>query len=209
MEGEPSQVNAPFIRLVKEGAPRLPYERQNTRPLPSDDVLRCAHDWQFLFDVGTGYSIFPINIAVTRQRPDIVIFSQSLRVVILIELTVPLEDRIAAASTRKTDHYSALLAICEFENNVWHATHFPVEVGLQGWVAHSLLTCLQKLGFSASWRKKVRRECSSVAPRCSYLLYLRRSIQTKLGTVLMSFHLNQAHVARTMAHLIRSSWPTW
>ena len=176
VEREPSQVNAPFIRLVKEGAPRLPNQRRNTRPLLSDDVLRCARDWQFLFDVGTGYSIFPIDIAVTRQRPDIVIFSQSLRVVILIELTVPLEDRIAAASTRKTDRYSALLATCE--NNGWHATHFPVEVGSRGWVAHSLLTCLQKLGFSASWRKKVRRECSRVALRCSYLLYLRRSIHT-------------------------------
>ena len=44
--------------------------------------------------------------------------------------------------------------------------------------ASSLLACLQKLGFSASWRKKVRRECSRVALRCSYLLYLRRSIET-------------------------------
>ena len=129
VEREPSQVNAPFIRLVKEGAPRLPNQRRNTRPLLSDDVLHCARDWQFLFDVGTGYSIFPIDIAVTRQRPDMVIFSQSFRVVILIELTVPLEDRIAAASTRKTDRYSALLAICK--NNGWHATHFPWKLGLE------------------------------------------------------------------------------
>ena len=176
VKSEPLQDQAPFIRLVKEGAPRLPCQRRNVRPLLSDDVLRCARDWQFLFDVGTGYSIFPPEIAATRQRPDVVIFSQSLRVVILIELTVPLEDRIAAANTRKTDRYSALLATCE--NNGWHATHFPVEVGSRGWVAHSLLACLQKLGFSASWRKKVRRECSRVALRCSYLLYLRRSIKT-------------------------------
>ena len=101
VERESSQVNAPFIRIVKEGAHRLPNKRRNTRPLLSDDVLRCARDWQFLFDVGTGYSIFPIDIAVTRQRPDFVFFSQSLRVVILIELTVLLEDRIAAASTCK------------------------------------------------------------------------------------------------------------
>ena len=176
VKSEPLQDQAPFIRLVKEGAPRLPCQRRHVRPLLSDDVLRCARDWQFLFDVGTGYSIFPLEIAATRQRPDVVIFSQSLRVVILIELTVPLEDRIAAANTRKTDRYSALLATCE--NNGWHATHFPVEVGSRGWVAHSLLACLQKLGFSASWRKKVRRECSRVALRCSYLLYLRRSIKT-------------------------------
>ena len=167
---------SPFHPAGQRGGPRLPCQRRNVRPLLSDDVLRCARDWQFLFDVGTGHSIFPLEIAGTWQRPDVVIFSQSIRVVILIELTVPLEDRIAAANTRKTDRYSALLAT--FENNGWHATHFPVEVGSRGQVAHSLLACLQKLGFSASWRKTVRRECSRVALRCSYLLYLRRSIKT-------------------------------
>ena len=100
--------------------------------------------------------IFPLEIAAIRQRPDVVIFSQSLRVVILIELTVPLEDRIAAANTRKTDRYSSLLAS---ENNGWHATHFPVEVRSRGWV----LACLQKLGFSAiSWRKNLRSDGSVV-----------------------------------------------
>ena len=142
--------------------------------------------------------MFPLEIAATRQRQDVVIFSQSLRVVILIELTVPLEDRIAAANTRKTDRYSALLATCE--NNGWHATHFPVEVGSRGWVAHSLLACLQKLGFSASWRKKVRHECSRVALRCSYLLYLYAD-PSKLGTVSTSFHLIQALPARIVTLL--------
>ena len=71
---------------------------------------------------------------------------------------------------------SAILSICK--NNGWHATHFPVEVGSRGWAAHSSLTCLKKPGFSASWRKKVRRECSRVALRCSYLLYVGRSIHT-------------------------------
>ena len=48
----------------------------------------------------------------------------------------------------------------------------------EGRLKQHLFACLQKLGFSASWRKKVRRECSRVALRCSYLLYLRRSIKT-------------------------------
>ena len=122
VKSELLQDQAPSIRLVREGAARLPCQWRSVRPLLSDDVLRCARDWRFLFDVGTGYSIFPLEIAATRQRPDIVIFSQSLRVVILIELTVPLKDGKAAANTRKTDRYSALLATCE--NNGWHATHF-------------------------------------------------------------------------------------
>ena len=120
----------PFHPASQEGAPRLPNQRRSIRPLLSDDALRCARDWQFLFDLGTGCSIFPIDIAVTRQRPDIVIFSQSLRIVNLIELRVPVEDRSSAGCTRKTDRYSALLATCE--NNGWHATHFPVwKLGLE------------------------------------------------------------------------------
>ena len=178
IEREPLTTTAPFIPFVREGAPRLPShgQRRNTRPLLSDDTLRCARDWKFLFDVDGGYSIFPIEIAVSKQRPDIVIFSASLKIVILIELTVPQEDRIAISNTLKTNRYSDLLAKCE--ENEWHATHFPVEIGSRGWVAHSLLTCLQKLGFTASWRKKVRRECSRVALRCSYLLYLRRNVRS-------------------------------
>ena len=36
--------------------------------------------------------ILPLEIAATRQTPDVVTFSQSLRIVLLIELTVPRED---------------------------------------------------------------------------------------------------------------------
>ena len=42
VKSEPLQDQAPLIRLVKEGAPRLPCQRRNVRPLLSDDVLRCT-----------------------------------------------------------------------------------------------------------------------------------------------------------------------
>ena len=56
---------------------------------------------------------------------------------------------------------------------IGNTTHIPVEVGSRGWVAQPrtptfLLTCLQKLGFSASWRKKVRQAGSRVALTSSY-----------------------------------------
>ena len=138
------------------------------------DALRCAQDWEFLFDLGEGL-VFPPESAATNQRPDIVIFSRSLRQVILIELTVPLEDRVSDAHSRKHDRYLPLLVNCE--SNGWHATHFPVEVGCRGFVAFSLTRCLKDLGFPTYWAKRVRNECSRVAQRCSYLLYLRRSIR--------------------------------
>ena len=173
---QPEHQQAPFIRFVPERAraPRLPIIRRSRRPLPYQDALRCAQDWEFLFDLGEGL-VFPPEIAATNQRPDIVIFSRSLRQVILIELTVPLEDRVSDAHSRKHDRYLPLLVNCE--SNGWHATHFPVEVGCRGFVAFSLTRCLKDLGFPTYWAKRVRNECSRVAQRCSYLLYLRRSIR--------------------------------
>ena len=173
---QPEHQQAPFIRFVPEHAraPRLPIIRRSRRPLPYQDALRCAQDWEFLFDLGEGL-VFPPEIAATNQRPDIVIFSRSLRQVILIELTVPLEDRVSDAHSRKHDRYLPLLVNCE--SNGWHATHFPVEVGCRGFVAFSLTRCLKDLGFPTYWAKRVRNECSRVAQRCSYLLYLRRSIR--------------------------------
>ena len=90
----------------------------------------------------------------------------SLRKVLLIELTVPLEDRVAAAHTIKTTRYAS---------NSFGVFHFPVEVGSRGlWPAPCLIA-------SAAWlppalRRKVRNECSRVALRSSYIIYLRRAM---------------------------------
>ena len=58
-------------------------------------------------------TFFPIEIAVSAQRPGIAIYSLSLRKVLLIELTVPLKDRVAAAHTIKTTRYTSLLSACQ------------------------------------------------------------------------------------------------
>ena len=171
---------APFIRLVPEGtkAINLPSSRQTRRPLVSSDLLRCGNDWVFLFDLETGL-IFPPEIASTTQRPDIVIYSKSKKIVVLIELTCPLEDRISTAHELKKDRYLELLSNCRC--NGWTAFHFPVEVGSRGFVAFSLTSCLQKLGFPSYLAKKARNECSKIALRASYSIYLQRNIREWSG----------------------------
>ena len=119
-------------------------------------------------------TFFRLRLRRPAQRPDIVIYSLSLRKVLLVELTVPLEDRVAAAHTIKTTRYASLLSACE--SNGFGVFHFPVEVGSRGFVARSLLDCLRQLGFPPALRRKVRNECSRVALRSSFIIYLRRAI---------------------------------
>ena len=82
---ESCAATAPFIRLVPEGtkAINLPSSRQTRRPLVSSHLLRFGNDWVFLFDLEAGL-IFPPEIASTTQWPDIVIYSKSKKIVVLI-----------------------------------------------------------------------------------------------------------------------------
>ena len=49
-----------------------------------------------------------------------------------------------------------------------------VEVGVQGYVATSMLKCLHRLGYSDREVRQLRKAFSQVAARCSYGIYLSR-----------------------------------
>lgn len=51
---------------------------------------------------------FPENIVVTTLGPDIFLVSETTRQVVLLELTVPLEDRMEEAFERKRAKYEEL-----------------------------------------------------------------------------------------------------
>ena len=55
-----------------------------------------ARDWQLLVDLEHQLK-FPSHIAVTTLRPDIVLVSESTKQAVLLELTVPWEDRLEEA----------------------------------------------------------------------------------------------------------------
>ena len=71
--------------------------------------------------------VFPPQIAETAERPDITIYSERTRTVIIIELTIPMEENLSNAYTRKRCNYQDLVA--EYENRGWCTHYFPVEIG--------------------------------------------------------------------------------
>ena len=69
-------------------------------------ILHHGSDWILLADLNKTYC-FPVQIAFTQLRPDIKIFSNSLRKIILIELTCPCEENMESSHGTKINKYSA------------------------------------------------------------------------------------------------------
>ena len=86
-----------FVNFVKEG-------ELTSRKITDVGLLSSAGDWQMIADI-RGRMQFPTAIASTSLRPDIVIWSQNTRQVVMLELTVPWEERIEEANERKRTKY--------------------------------------------------------------------------------------------------------
>ena len=107
---------------------------------------------------------------------DVVLFSRSSKTIVLLELTVPLEDNVHLAHDRKTTKYSALVTACE--ENGFKTHMFALEVGCLGYCPHSFLHCFEALGLPKSAARQIRSEASKTALRSSYVLFLRRGMPT-------------------------------
>ena len=159
-------ISSSFVRAGKKAT-------AGNRPQTSiKSLLVGASDWKLLTDYQHAHLVFPPEIIATNLRPDMVIWSPSVKTVILLELTCPAEEGIAAASSRKLARYSELVE--QIGTAGWKAVHFPFEVGARGFIAKSTFRCLSALGLSPTSKKALVKALSSTAARCSYAIYLAR-----------------------------------
>jgi len=95
-----------FIHFVKVG--NNPSTGQgNTRT----GILDLADDWMMEVDLNRRLN-FP-DIVQTSLRTDIVLWSWGKKKILIVELTVPWEDRCTQANERKRAKYEELLAECK------------------------------------------------------------------------------------------------
>ena len=135
-------------------------------------IVPCSPDWEVLSDLRGGL-LFPQEIAVTRLRPDIVGKLVCQKVLILVELTVPWEDRLAESHELKMEKYSNLVE--EARGKGWTVFCFAVEVGCRGFASKSVSYMLRSLGMSGSSIKKVCVKLGQQAEHCSRWLWLKRN----------------------------------
>ena len=149
------------IKFVKKGTK---VSRKRTPPV---GILHQASDWVLLADLDGNYC-FPIHIAFTQLRPDITIFSNVLKKVILIELTCPCEENMESWHSTKINKYLALKTT--IESNGWSVELFAVEVGARGYCSKSVLCCLKKLGFNNTLIRNNIKKFSKSSMECSFCI---------------------------------------
>ena len=98
---------------------------------------------------GAGYS-FPSSVALTDERPDIVMWDSSK--VHLVELTVPFETGLEDASQHKATKYTGLVASCR--DNGYTTTLTTIQVGSRGFLHRPCLDNLYKLFLVTSASRK-------------------------------------------------------
>ncbi|XP_061878077.1 uncharacterized protein LOC133630482 [Entelurus aequoreus] len=159
-----------FIRAGEKSTPAA----RNT----SSGLLATARDWELSVDLGKQLK-FPDVVAKTTLRPDIVLTSVASKQVILLELTVPWEDRMEEANERKSAKYSQLVEECR--SNGWRAMCRPVEVGCRGFVGKSLCRAYRMLGITGASQRRAMMLATDAAEVASRWLWIRRGEAWHVG----------------------------
>ncbi len=134
---------------------------------PAPGLLKSGGQW----DIGRKL-VFPQKIATTALRPDIVLWSERSRQVVMVELTVPWEERVEEAYHMKRNKYEELRLECVSKG--WKCWVFPVEVGSRGFPAQSMWSTLSKLGLVGQTRKRAIQNIAQAAERASCWLWMKR-----------------------------------
>ena len=134
-------------------------------------ILDSTNDWELTADIGKQLQ-FP-EVVHTTLRPDIVLSSKKTKKIVIIELTVPWEERCSQANERKKAKYEELVQQCREAG--WQAWNYPIEVGCRGFPAPSLWKMFQDMGVVGKQRKMAVKLIAKAAERSSSWLWLRRN----------------------------------
>ena len=158
------------IKFVRPG-----YVSYSSKAKKYDGLLHLANDWVILVDTNKNL-VFPGHIVLTNLRPDIVIFSNSTKKVILVELTCPCEENLLSQHEFKLNKYSKLALSCEEAG--WICEVFAVEVGARGYSANSLPRALKRLGMDPKSVKSIIRKIETIATRTSFWIWSARETES-------------------------------
>ena len=80
-----------------------------------------------------GISTIPISVAITNQRPDLVLVNKVKKQISILELTIPFESGIEKAHERKTEKYSQLIS--DIKDSGYDISFHALEIGSRGMIS--------------------------------------------------------------------------
>ena len=122
-----------------------------------------AKDWNLQVDLNKHIKI--PDILQASLRPDLVVTSEKKKILGMMELTVPYEDRIEVSRELKKSKYQEIVNAGESKG--WKVTLWSVEVGCRGFPAVSLVNYPRDIGFSGAERTKYLKLIGEIAVRAS------------------------------------------
>ncbi|KAK3742343.1 hypothetical protein RRG08_051576 [Elysia crispata] len=146
------------------------------RPIRTTNQIKCLPDGCDDCDVSADlpeWDSHPSIIKATRLRSDIVIQSVSTQQLIMVELTVPYENRMEEAHIYKREKYMNLTKA--LENACYKAVVMPVEVGAREFVESSVYDLLTKLSICGNKRTKALKLLAEIAENSSRWIWSRRN----------------------------------
>ena len=144
----------------------------SSKKKPHLGILHESSDWTLSADFDSSL-VFPSSIAITSSRPDIVIYSLLLKIVILIELTSPCEENFEDRHFDKNCRYEPLCI--SIRENGWRPYFFAIEVGARGYCAFNVRSCLHRLGLNTKQTKATLSELTSTAIQCCFVIWINRA----------------------------------
>ena len=100
------------------------------------------------------------------------VISRTKKILMVIELTVPWEERLQEAHEIKFLKYDPL--ILEATRKGWKASCLPIEVGCRGFSTKSLSALLRRVGMFGKKAKDATNLITKEAEKCSRWLFIKR-----------------------------------
>lgn len=92
-----------------------------------------------------------VNDILASLYPEMIISTEVSKHLIMLELTVPWEERIKEANERKRAKYQELVEECR--DRGWRTFYEPIKVGWRGFAGCSLSNVLTQLGVTGVYKK--------------------------------------------------------
>jgi hypothetical protein len=138
----------------------------------SGNPLQLANDWIVAADLPTRKG-YPDVIKDSGMRPDIVITSERIKTVIIVELTVPYESNMSESHEFKMAKYEDLVS--QVHTKGYKTQLFAVEVGARGFAGTSVYNLLKRLGLSSQRCAWYLKQVAQAAEKASYWIWLKRN----------------------------------